>query len=1231
MSPAPLCIREVALAGFGPHRAPMRFLFPEGPGVLLGPNESGKSTLLQALAATLFGLPATNDPGGFTTARFRSVPAVREFWGEVAWEIDGRRHRLHRAFDSHRVRWAEEKESGPRMIFEGEHNPLAKSQTRSAYPRLLREQLGLGSLDLFLETFCLGQGSTPTDDLSADLQHLLSGSRTGRTDDVLQRLFDEVKERTLATGDLGLRKPGNERAVNQREPGRIERLEGELSRARTEMETGRAGLERVNALSNERETIAVDRKALAVSLEQRRQRVATLKRWTTLENDRRRHEEEMLRARSQLRELDDVEAKRKAEESVPGGTPTALLEAPVDLGSRLDALAAAEESLARRQREKADQEAERSRLETEAMELQARLDGELAPLRGMDDPVRLRRDLVEAIRIRGQRADDMALVGSRIADLDNRLATETSWPEDLDPVLLRARSDAFLRDTHRLAAIAERQSEIAGPLEGRLFLDDERMDALRRKLRIEERLRAIGARSRELEMQAARQAEAMARAEADTERAHALEARQSAEAAEARLNAEFAGALARQAASRRSGPISLWLSLLGAAGIGAGLHFGLDLGWPASLGAGVVLFALLQIVNGVLRRARERKLPPAPTGSTVDARRVVTTSRPPVPASEPKASVAPPTPDPTAEILSLRAERASLEASLPAIREQLGPFADVTGPEIGRLEERWALLATERERLGVESRSLLEALFGAGITLGTDAGAASTASTANACTDTTATGAGIGAGTGLDKDPGTAADSGPLTTTGSGEDDWETIPSSRLSGGAQDLFRLPRAPAPGTCGDLVAWLSTLDEAGWARYRNEATGRRDLVRLLRQEQETLAHHEAERRHDPKVEELQQMLLPFTIDTPAEELERLADERRRVETDLRDRSTRASQIPSQVILHARREEAEKALAHAGATLHDVWPAGPQPPSTGLRAWAEQVRQDVAAAREAATRSRGRDDTTAGILRAAGAADRAEIERREANASATLGATRLEIERLESDDPFLASTREIRDPLDRAMRLRQTHESEERALADEIGEDERLRNRAVVLAIELDAGLGGIGPNLAHLELRIRDMEEELARLRFERDALALAYGWVGEAAERFRATYREDLERRVSEQFAILTGREGRRVRVDDRFRLIPVEPDGSEFSPAQLSQGARDQLRLAVRLAVADLLSGTVPLPLFLDDPFVHFDRERLEHLRTALDRLAGSRQWVLFTHRADLATWAAPIQTVAVR
>jgi uncharacterized protein YhaN len=157
-------------------------------------------------------------------------------------------------------------------------------------------------------------------------------------------------------------------------------------------------------------------------------------------------------------------------------------------------------------------------------------------------------------------------------------------------------------------------------------------------------------------------------------------------------------------------------------------------------------------------------------------------------------------------------------------------------------------------------------------------------------------------------------------------------------------------------------------------------------------------------------------------------------------------------------------------------------------------------------------------------------------------------------------------------------------------------------------------------------MRQKEEELRSARRERDSLALAFQWVRQAAEQFQSAYREDLEQRLSERFRDLTGVLDRRVALDESFALSVIEADGASLAPPQLSQGARDQLLLSIRLAVADLLADSVPLPLFLDDPFVHYDAERLGRLREAMGRLAEERQWVLLTHRQDLAAWAEPVQ-----
>ena len=53
---------SVSLTGFGPYAEKTTYTFPAGLGVLVAPNESGKSTLVAGLMATLYGLPAGGSP-----------------------------------------------------------------------------------------------------------------------------------------------------------------------------------------------------------------------------------------------------------------------------------------------------------------------------------------------------------------------------------------------------------------------------------------------------------------------------------------------------------------------------------------------------------------------------------------------------------------------------------------------------------------------------------------------------------------------------------------------------------------------------------------------------------------------------------------------------------------------------------------------------------------------------------------------------------------------------------------------------------------------------------------------------------------------------------------------------------------------------------------------------------------------------------------------------------------
>jgi len=90
----------------------------------------------------------------------------------------------------------------------------------------------------------------------------------------------------------------------------------------------------------------------------------------------------------------------------------------------------------------------------------------------------------------------------------------------------------------------------------------------------------------------------------------------------------------------------------------------------------------------------------------------------------------------------------------------------------------------------------------------------------------------------------------------------------------------------------------------------------------------------------------------------------------------------------------------------------------------------------------------------------------------------------------------------------------------------------------------------------------------------------------------------------------------------RVETIPAEGDVAaraaaarpeRIGPETLSQGARDQIHVAVRLALVNLMSGAEPQPLFLDDPFVHFDPERRRRALELVTDFARLNQVILFT------------------
>ncbi len=153
-----------------------------------------------------------------------------------------------------------------------------------------------------------------------------------------------------------------------------------------------------------------------------------------------------------------------------------------------------------------------------------------------------------------------------------------------------------------------------------------------------------------------------------------------------------------------------------------------------------------------------------------------------------------------------------------------------------------------------------------------------------------------------------------------------------------------------------------------------------------------------------------------------------------------------------------------------------------------------------------------------------------------------------------------------------------------------------------------------------------------MRQFRDAVTLARQTLEHVAQEAHEAWAEELNARAGSSLRALAP--GYPVaRFTQKLELNLLDQDGRAWSAAEqqgrLSQGVRDRIYLAVRLALADYCSPEGdPLPLILDDPFATSDDERAAAgLRFLLEEVTPRHQVLLLTcHRArhDALRAAAP-------
>ena len=169
--------------------------------------------------------------------------------------------------------------------------------------------------------------------------------------------------------------------------------------------------------------------------------------------------------------------------------------------------------------------------------------------------------------------------------------------------------------------------------------------------------------------------------------------------------------------------------------------------------------------------------------------------------------------------------------------------------------------------------------------------------------------------------------------------------------------------------------------------------------------------------------------------------------------------------------------------------------------------------------------------------------------------------------------------------------------------------------------------------------KDAALEAAELARRWTRLTVAHQLLSKAIERFRTDNEHPLLRRASTLFALIARTADNpfeRLTVDygkgDRQVLIGVRRDDTRVTVDGMSDGTRDQLYLALRIAAIEATaSGGEAMPFIADDLFITSDDQRTAPGLQALAELGAHTQVLLFTHHrhvVDLARSLIPASTI---
>ncbi|MBR6259095.1 MAG: hypothetical protein IKR21_02675, partial [Oscillospiraceae bacterium] len=163
-------------------------------------------------------------------------------------------------------------------------------------------------------------------------------------------------------------------------------------------------------------------------------------------------------------------------------------------------------------------------------------------------------------------------------------------------------------------------------------------------------------------------------------------------------------------------------------------------------------------------------------------------------------------------------------------------------------------------------------------------------------------------------------------------------------------------------------------------------------------------------------------------------------------------------------------------------------------------------------------------------------------------------------------------------------------------------------------------------------IQRIDAEIAEAEEKYEAVELARSLLSEADEEMRTRFSPVISRRAGEILKSLTGGKYERLTFDSAFNAETRKfGDTVGHSSLYASSGTGDQIYLALRLSMCEMLLPGGDCPIILDDALASFDDARAGCALNTLREMARGRQVLLFschTREANMLAGAPDVNIV---